>query len=258
MKKWKIYIIGHKKIHDLTVKCDRDFNNDNYTFLNVGNQDSLENQDGYSVIKQSELANSISIGKYWAESEGIYNIWRSGVYKELDYIGFIHYDVQLKLDKKFVIGSKTNITKRINKYIDNKDRGHISFATFTPKGDFAQKIMMDENEPNTLVGDGRNCYYEIINDYNQFFGTSHTVEEFMLFPKINLCSCFLIDTAGFEKMMGFFEWLYESHKLDKFDTEHKNRFQGGMAERYFGVFLMFEYDKMKDLNLNHMWDAGWK
>ena len=82
--KWKIYIIGHKKIHDELMKGDKQFNNYNYTFLNVGGLDKLENSEKYSCINQTDLANYVLIGKYWAESEGIYNIWRSQSYKELE------------------------------------------------------------------------------------------------------------------------------------------------------------------------------
>ena len=259
-KKWKIFVVCHKEIHDEIMKCDKGFNKDNYVFLNVGSLEKLENSDGYNVVKQEELNNSVSIGKYWAESEGLYNIWRSGIYKKLDYIGCIHYDIQLMLDKEkvFTIGNKTNITKRVSKYIRHRKRGHISFATFYPKVDFGMKVMMDPQYPNTCVGNGRNCYYSIIEDYNQYFGTNHTIEEFIKRKKFNLCSCFLIDTHGFDRMMGFFDWIYNSHKLDEYDTEHKYRFQGGMAERYFGVFMLFEYKHMKNLSLIHLYDAGWK
>lgn len=258
MKKWKIYIVAHNKIHDLTVDCDPHFNNDNYCYLNVGGQDQLINGEKYSVINQRDLENATIIGKYWAESEGLYNLWRSGIYKELDYIGCIHYDFQLKLETKNPFITKTNITDRINKYIEDKDRGHISFSTFTTKFDFGQQIMLDPEYPNQSTGPGRNCYYTILEDYNNYFGTSYTIEDFLNRKKINLCSCFLIDTVGFDKMMGFFEYLYNSHKLDAYDTVHAYRFQGVMAERYFGLFMLFEYENMKDLSLIHMWDAGWK
>lgn len=258
MKKWKIYIVGHNKIYDETVLCDHKFNNTNYVFLNVGGEATLLNSDKYRVVNQRELNNCELIGKHWAESEGLYNIWRSREFEGLDYIGFIHYDVQLKIDKKYFVGKKTNITDRVNRFVKNRDQGHVSFATFNTKGDFGQKIMMDPSFPNTCVGEGRNCYYGIIEDYNSFFGTSYSIDDFFENKKINLCSCFLIDVKGFDRMMKFFDWLVKSHKLDIYDTEHQYRFQGGMAERYFGVFMLFEYKKMKDLNLVHMYDAGWK
>lgn len=256
--KWKVYIVGHKKIHDVLMAGDDKFNNENYCFLNVGQLDKLENSDQYCCLNQKDLPNYLPMGKYWAESEGIYNIWRSGIYKDLDYIGFLHYDIEFRLEKKFHIGKKTNITERIERYICGKEKAHISFATFNPKQDYNQKIMADATRPNELTGDGKNCYDYIIEDYNTYFGTDYTLDDFFQHKYINLCSCFLIDVQTFDKMMGFFDWVVSSHKLDIFDTEHKYRLQGGLAERYFGVFLLFEYDKMRDLFLVHQYDKGWK
>lgn len=255
---WKIYIVGHKKIHENLMAGDKRFNNDNYMFLNVGQLDRLENSQGYNCINQKDLQNYTPIGKYWAESEGIYNIWRSRSYKELTYIGFLHYDIEFRLAKRFCMGKHTNITERIDRYISGKKKAHVSFATYGTKQDYAQNIMMDPTRPNELVGNGINCYDQIIADYNAYFQANYTLEDFFAHRCINLCSCFLIDTKTFDKMMGFFDWLVNSHKLDGYDTGHRNRFQGGMAERYFGVFLLFEYDKMLDLSLVHQYDRGWK
>lgn len=256
--KWKIYIVGHKKIYEELMTGDRKFNNENYTFLNVGQLEQLENSENYDCVNQRDLANYMPIGKYWAESEGIYNIWRSQIYKELEYIGFLHYDIEFRLAKKFCLGGHTNITERINMYIVGKQKAHISFATFTTEWTYSQRIMMDPERPNELQGDGINCYDQIIKDYNEYFKKDYTLKDFFARKRINLCSCFLIDTDSFDKMMQFFDWLVNSHKLDIYDTEHKNRFQGGMAERYFGLFLLFEYDKMLDMSLVHQYDRGWK
>lgn len=257
-KKWRIYIVGHNSIHDETIKCDKSFNNDNYCFLNVGSKEELLNSCEYKVINQREFPTYIDMGKQWAESEGLYNLWRSKTFTDLDYIGSIHYDVKLELDKKFVIGSKHNITQRINRYISNRERGHISFATYTTEYDFGQRVMLDPRYPNQVTGDGRNCYYKIIDDYNTFFNTDFTVEDFLKVRKVNLCSCFLIDVEGFEKMMSFFDFVVKGRSLDAYNTDLANRMQGAMAERYFGLFMLFEYPRMKDLNLLHMYDAGWK
>lgn len=257
-KKWKIYIVGHKKIYDEMIKGDKKFNNENYCFLNVGQLDRLENSDKYSCINQKDLPDFLSIGKYWAESEGIYNIWRSGIYKKLDYIGFLHYDIEFRLTKRICLGGTTNITDRVERYISNKEKAHISFATYTTQMDVGQRFMVDVDRPNEVSGDDHNCYEYILEDYNKYFKTNYTFEDFLHHKYINLCSCFLIDIKTFDKMMGFFDWIVSSHKLDIFDTEHKYRFQGAMAERYFGLFLLFEYDKMLDLSLIHQYDRGWK
>lgn len=256
---WKIYIAAHKAIQDSMYVNDRRFNNENYTIINVGSADRIENQEKYSCINQYMLENCAELGKQWAESEGIYNIWRSKIYKELDFIGFLHYDKELRLVKRNLLGHQpTNITERIEKYLSGKTRAHISLETHDIVEDYAQKILADATKPNVLTGEGTNCYDYILADYNEFFGTHYSLDQLLQKKKINLCSCFLIDIAGFEKMMGFFDWIVSSRKLDIFDTEHRNRIQGGLAERYFGVFLAFEYEKSKDLSLIHHWNRGLK
>ena len=262
--KWKIYIIGHEKIYSEQMRGDKKFNNRNYCFLNVGTTDTLENSEKYCCINQKDLTGFVSLGKYWAESEGIYNIWKSGIYKELNYIGFLHYDIEFRLMNKkrmresFYLGTATNVTSRIEKYLKKKDKCHISFQTYDVQWDYEQDISADEQNPNKLTHGGMNCYDYILNDYNHYFHTSYIIDDLLKQKKINLCSCFLIDVPTFEKMMGFFEWIVMSHKLDIFDAEHQFRFQGGMAERYFGVFLLFEYEKMLDLKLIHLLKAASK
>lgn len=258
-KKWKIYIVAHNKIIDEMYMNDNGFNNDNYVFLNVGSRELLGNSEKYRCINQYDLENSVKLGKWWAESEGIYNIWRSGAYKDLDYIGFIHYDKELRLIKKRVLKyNNTNITQRINKYLVNRDHGHISFETHKIREDYNQKILADIKKPNILVGEGRNCYDYILDDYNRYFKTQYDIQDLLGKKEINLCSCFLIDIENFEKMMKFWDWIVSSKNLDVFDTEHKYRLQGGLAERYFGVYLMFAYKKNLDLSLIHHYNDGLK
>ena len=47
--KWKIYIVGHKKIHEDLMRGDKRFNNHNYTFLNVGQMEKLENSENITA-----------------------------------------------------------------------------------------------------------------------------------------------------------------------------------------------------------------
>lgn len=259
MKKcdWKIYIVGHNGVHDWMYKKDKAFNKENYVVLNVGNE-KFELSDKYSIINQFELPDFHSLGKWWAESEGIYNVWKNNLHRNLDFIGFIHYDKELRLVNRRLFQSSTDITNRINKYIQDKSKAHISFETHNPENDYAQKIMADETMPNTLVGEGLNCYDYILKDYNNYFKTNYTIEDFKSKPFINLCSCFLIDTATFDKMMQFWNWVVTSKKLDVFDTNHQYRLQGGLAERYFGLFLLFEYDEMCDLSIIHHYNKNIK
>lgn len=259
-KRWRIYIVAHTKVFDWMYQNDKFFNNENYHILNVGNRKELINGEKYNCIHQYDLENAVKLGKWWAESEGIYNIWKSSIYKELNYIGFIHYDKELRLIKRHIISrNNTNISERISKYLKRNTEAHISLETHDLKKDYGQNILADVSQPNTLVKEGGvNCWNYILNDYNKFFNTNYTIEEYLQNKSVNLCSCFLIDCKHFEEMMGFWDWIVQSGKLNVFDTEHKNRLQGGLAERYFGIYFIYAYDKFLDLSLVHHGNKGLK
>jgi len=254
MKKWKIYIVAHKKIHDCMYKADSFFNKDNYTIFNVADK-RIKISKKYSVVNQTDLSNYQQLGKWWAESEAIYNIYyNKELYKDLDYIGFIHYDKELRL----IETNQTNVTQQINEYLLDKDNGHVCLELHNTVIDYNQRILADIDQPNTLVGDGKNCYDYILEDYNNYFKTNYTIEDFLNKKNINLCSCFLIDINTFEKMMGFINNVILSKRLEVFDTNHQYRIQGGLMERYFGLFLTFEFNTFSDLSLYHHYNKGLK
>lgn len=259
-KKWKIFIVGHKRIYEELYRNDPGFNYDNYWVLNVGEHDRIEGAEKFTCIRQKDLTDFYSLGKWWAESEGVYNIWRDGGWRDLDFIGFIHYDKELRLTSRHLIKAhNTNITDRINKYLSGKTRAHISFETYKTKTIYNQRILADVSQPEILTGvEGVNCLDYILEDYNKYFGKDYSRKDLLRRRHINLCSCFMIDVATFHKMMGFFDWVVKSHKLEQFDKKHRNRMQGGLAERYFGVFLIFEYTTFADISLIHHYNNGWK
>lgn len=61
--KWRIYIVAHKKIYDVQMEKDKKFNNKNYCFLNVGEEEALENSERYCCINQKDLVGGGISGK---------------------------------------------------------------------------------------------------------------------------------------------------------------------------------------------------
>lgn len=226
--KWKIFIVTHGPIISNYYNVDL-FSNQNFEFINVSNTPIQSNN--FSITSYKDISPYVLLGKWYAESEVIYNIYKSNKYKEYDYIGFLHWDYQLLSPNKLI---NDNTIGYIQKAIENNET-FISFSSFKFSEDFQQNILMDTTKPNELVGFGNNCYNEIISDYNTFFNTSYNLE-FFIGRYINLCSAFLCKKSIFENMMSFISNIIESRKLDLFDTEHKNRFQGGMIERYIGIY----------------------
>ena len=251
-KTWKVFIVCHDRVYAEMYRHDPMWNTTNYAFVNVG-QGDLRGAEQLPVIRQTDLPDARALGKQWAESEAIYNIYRSGIYREVDYVGFLQYDKELRLRRRRfgILPGPTNVTERVQRAISQQSRCHVSFETHPTRWDYEQRIMADERFPETLVGDGRNCYDYIISDYNRFFGTKYTVTDVLDRSRINLCSCFLVDREGFERMMAFFCDVVTSGRLEAFDTRRRHRLQGGLAERYFGLFLLLEYENFVDLNLHH-------
>ena len=246
MKKWKIYIVTHKTIREHYYSNDTKFNDVNWGFINVS-ENKLNNLDWYQkydIIDMYDLPNFKSLGPWYAETEAIYNIYKNNIHDDYDYIGFIHHDYELK----DVFGD-FNITEKINETLNKYDLVYLS----TVKSDYNQRILADEANPNQLVGEGVNCYDYIIKDYNNFYNTVENIDEWKSDYIKNICSAFLCNKEDFIKMMEFSSHIIESKKLEVFDTEHKYRFQGGIFERYFSVFL----DKLKKpfghIELNHRW-----
>lgn len=224
MKNWIVYIITHGPIYHQNYSKDLFFSDKNYKFFNV---------------KDNELA-YIHLGKWWAEAEAIYNIYKSKIYENYDYVGFMHYDFKLNHNGNYLI------TPLINNAIYTHD--FISFFTHTFYQDYSQHIMMDESRPNELTGNGKNCYVNIIDQYNSFFNKNISINDIWKRP-INLCSSFLSKKELFEDLMSFISFVIDSKILDKFDTEHKYRIQAGMIERYIAVYTT-QLD-MYDLTLKH-------
>ena len=240
-KKFKIYIVFHDKIFEENYHADKLFSSEYYTILKSGNKENRYiNNENVLDSKTLPIYNDLPV--WYSEFNAIYNIFKNPEsYKDLDYIGFSQYDKPLL----------HNTTSEIQRIIAINDCQHISLESHSLYKDFNQWILMDENKPNILTGVGKNCYYGIIDDYNDFFGTNYFIHEY--FGKmINLVSSFLIPVRNFENIMSFISYIIESKKLDIFDTEHKYKLQGGLLERYLGVSLLFEKLEFNNLTIPHL------
>lgn len=247
MKTWKIYIVTHGPIIPEFYK-DPNFSDEHWEFINVG-ENRIENSE-YSILNKHDIKEFIHLGKQYAEFEAIYNVYKMQLHTKYDYIGFIHYDYELNNS------GNIRITKLLDEVV-NLDNNFISFSTYYFQKDYLQHIMMDENFPNKLKGNGKNCYLEIIEDYNKFFSTNLTRDKLLIKnPRINLCDAFLLDSRMFEDMLNFISIIIESGKLNKFDTQHRYRFQGGIMERYVGIYS--SQLKLYEIELPHHYNKKYE
>ena len=247
-KDWKIYILSHNEIYDEYYQNDKYFNYENYEVFNVNTKKDIkiQNADKFHQLSQRKFSNFQILGANYAESEAIWNLWREGLHKNYKYIGFIHYDVDINTPN----GENISLTQEIENYIAGKEKAHIAFLYFNPQVEWDKWSDKNLIQPQ-LSGNKIGYYQHILNDYNEFFHTNYTEEDFKSKSHINLCSCFLIDTKTFDKMMSFFDYAINKGSLSVFDITNDYRLPGGLAERYFGLFMLFEYDETKLLLLNH-------
>jgi len=243
---WMIFVITHGPILEKYYKKDSGFSKLNYTFFNVSDS-KIYNKNKYSIINKSDVVNFVHLGKQYAEGEAIYNVYKNNLHKDYDNIGFIHWDYELINENS----NKHNITDQINNIIETgvvAEKGFISFSSFDFISEFNQKIMMDENRPNELTGNGKNCYETIISEYNEYFNKDISINS-LTGKEICLCSAFLCSKHNFESLMKFYCYIVEKGDLNKFDKEKRFRFPGGMLERYIGIFFS-EFNIIK-LPLKH-------
>jgi len=251
MPKWRIFIVTHGPIIDDYYKDDPLFNNENYVFFNVS--DKILKHDKFTVINKCEIPRYKTMGKWWAESEVIYNLYRLGLYEDFDYIGFMHYDFEFKVIND---NNRTNITEILNtKVRQNKD--YISFFSHDMCNILKQYLILDDRAPNTLFGDPgsgmHNCIEKIVEDYNLIFNKKLTLKDLM--PKrANLCCSFLVKKDIFEKMASLLYVIMNSGYLDKFDVLHKYRLHGQITERYVSVFST-NYN-IDEITLKHNFVGG--
>lgn len=248
---WKIFVITHRNIIEEYFNKDHYFNPENFPIFNVSST-KLGIDKKYTLINQSKLPTFFSLGKHWAESEAIWNIWRAGLHKNLQFIGFTQYDKEIVTKKRIsLFVPRQGITIPINNFTQDNERGHISLQRHLVIRDIKQRILADDSKPNTLTGKGKTAYERIISDYNDYFKESITKIDLLKKSFITLCSSFVIDIKTFESMMQFFDYVIRNSGLDKLDPERKFRLQGGLSERYFGVYLMMQNIPYLNLSTPH-------
>jgi hypothetical protein len=239
---FRIFVVHHCQLNDDYYQASM---LDYLTFINVSSNPILVNE-RYKTLRLTEFRNFKPLGKWYTESEVMYNLYyNQDLYSDVDYIGFIQYD----MDSSGIDG------QTIQKLLQEEDRDLILFQPFTFRQDYNQKILMDPERPNTLQGEGLNCYETIFADYNAYYKENHQTQNFNE-QVIGLCSAFLMRTSLFNEMMEFAVSIVESGKLDRFDTNHQYRIQGGLLERYYAAWLLLKKKHFNTISLPHSFDGS--
>lgn len=238
---FRIFVIYH------TILTDDYYNPtmlDCFTFVNVTTID-ISVDVRYHTLKLDELPAFKPLGKWYAESEAMYNIYlNKELYNDVDYIGFIHHDMD---------ASGVDVST-IDELMEQSDRDVLFFQPYTFREDYRQNILMDSNRPNTLRGKGHNCYEVIFEDYNRYYGTNHRTQDYNEEP-IGLCAAYLMRVSLFNELMAYASTIIESRKLDTYDITHKYRIPGVLLERYYATWFLLRNIKSSALSLPHSFEA---
>lgn len=238
-KKYKLFVVFHQNLNNEYYRNEL---LNNYTFVNVNPKNNLQLiNDKYKIINQYEFSDFHPLGKWYTESEVIYNIYKNKQYHEhLDFVGFSQYDI----DSSPLF--KEDLESKLGEF------DHINFEPHLFQVDYNQGILMDISQPEKRNGKGLNCYDVILNDYNKYYGTTYSIDD--LNDKVlNLCSAFILKKEYFIKMMDFISQIIESGKLDKFDVSRQHRMQGGYLERYYAVWIALNNLNSTEIKLKHIY-----
>lgn len=233
---------------------DPNFDSRKLAILEVS-EDAHRYPQDFEVIRMRDLEGFTGLGKNYAESEAIWNLWKSGLAADLEFIGFTQYDKPFRFHRiKTRLSQGRSLFRAIEHEISislNKPL-HLSFEAHRVRGDYRQKIIADPSVSDRLTGSGINCYDKILEDYNEFHGTKFDLDSVFAKQTISLCSSFLVDQDSFQRLMTFWNFIIEKGEIDRLDPMRKWRLQGGLAERYFGVFLALEPQTLIDFSTPHI------
>ncbi len=236
--KWKIFVTFFRNLYDDHYSVDRTWNSENFTFVKVNDrytQELGENRLPYDVFNehafpvfQPDLQE-----KGYCENSVLWHLYKNGVHREYDYIGFIEYDHVLTED----------FTQTIQKKLDTANRETIfSFQNFTFRQLWDQAIIMNPNRREKMDGSPDspwNCINVILKDYNNFHKTAHTVERLAAKNCFPICHSLLMPSAMFDRIMPFHASIMESGKVEGYHR-HNWRSPAGLMERYLAVSLALE------------------
>lgn len=236
----KIFIVTHGPLFEEFYAVDSTFDPDLFAILVVANGKAVKSNLIDHIIYTDRFLNPFFHDKEWAESEAIYNVYKSMIYLAFDYVGFIHYDYCLY----------DGFCRDFKTAVDLKQK-FISFSSFDFLSDFSQNIILDFCNPNVLQArNGNNCYKYLLSIYNDVYSVNKPLWS-LCEQRINLCSAYACTVDIFQDIMKLIDFVVQNKTFDGFDSQKMYRLPGGMCERLVGVFSAFI--SMTEIELDHQY-----
>ena len=238
MKTWKIYVTFFKSLYDKHYLADRTWKPSNFGFVKVNDRFPMqlsENRLEYEILIEHDfpIFRPDFQEKGYCENSVIWHLYKNGIHKKFDYIGFIEYDHVLS----------ENFTETIQRILDDTAGEMIfAFQPFTYRQLYDQGIIMNPNRREKVDGDPDSPWNAVrvtLKDYNDFHKTSYTLEDLANKNCFPICHSFLIPSAMFERIMPFHISMMESGKVEGYHR-HNWRSPAGLMERYLALSLALE------------------
>lgn len=243
----RIYSVWHNKLFNELYDgvSDDDLANIVMFGVNESYKKEYDANRGFNIQYEWDLAdyNPTLQQHGYCQTTAMYHIYKNGLYRGLDYIGFIQFDMKVH----------ANAMSFIRQAISEADASGKSIVFH----ELAIDMMQIASQLRGLV-----VPYEhsALQHYNEFFGTSFSPEQVAYCClKVPMVHTFIIPVATFQKMMEwictYVDWLESIHPQYVSDMS-----QSELLERCHGMFLVIECMQnpnllMKDMSsvIEHIW-----
>lgn len=243
---WTVFVVWHKNLDESRYSQDPSFDHARYIFLKVNPRftSSYNALFGYRVAYEHMLPyyQDDLHDKQYMMPGVIYNVFMSRLHAKLDYIGFMEYDIPLD--------DKT--TAKITETVNSRKRCLIPLSY---RNTFRRLCKQTIHQLR-----GQQCMVTILEDFNKYFNTQHTVDELWeINPVITTQQSFVTDRQTFAELGEFLAYIITNKLAEPVVDRDWNR-PSTLLDRYIGVALYLLAPKepvIQPVALKHDSDQGW-
>lgn len=244
MSRVRLYNVWHNKLFDELYESvpSNDIRNVIMYGVNENYQKHYNVDKGYNVCFEYDLPlyEPVWQQRGFCQTTCMMHVYKNGLYKDLDYIGFIQYDMAIHADCF----------------------GHIRATLEHHKDKPVLFYSMTESMGRSAAW-ARGLVYpyagSALEHYNMFFGTHLSEKDVCTHPamsKVPLLHTFVIPIVTFEKMMSWME-SYMTTLEAMYPKYPSNVSQAEFSERCLGLFLAIENAicpmHYEPLHVEHIW-----
>jgi hypothetical protein len=220
---WTVFVVWHKSLQESRYTCDPSFDHNRYVFLKVNPRYTSQYNAhfGYRVAYEHVLPyyqDDLHERTYMMPGV-IYNVYMSRLHAQMDYIGFMEYDIPLQPGTTALIQQLVNQRKRCLIPLSYRN----SFRRLAKQAIHRLR--------------GRQCMFTILSDFNAYFNTAHTMEELWdSNPTLVTQQSFITDRRTFGELGEFLAYVVHN-KLAEARVSGDWTRPSTLLDRYIGLAL---------------------